>query len=651
MTEAKILIVEDEGIIAKSLKVVLEEFGYEISSITSSGEEAIKKVKKDKPDLVLMDIMLKGDINGIEAAKKIKSDFNIPVIYLTAYTDKQILERAKITEPFGYIVKPFENRELCSTIEIALYKNQMEKKIDRLNRVLRAIRNVNKLITREKDRNILLQKACAHLIETQGYFSAWVALLDETNKLITTAEAGLGKDFLPMVSLLKHGKLPDCITKALVKTELVVIKDASSICRECPISEKYCSKGALTIRLQSNNKIYGVLSVSIDLSLFPLDEELSLFTEVTEDIAFALRNIELEEGQKQAEEALRESEERYRTLTEKTIAGIYLVQDGLFKYVNPTFCKIHGYTKDELVDKFGPLDLVVEEEKEFLKDKIQQRLSGERESDQFSIRIRRKDGEIRFLEVFSSYALYAGKPAVLGTCIDVTETRKANEAIKKSREELRALTAYLQNIREEERIRISREIHDELGHLLTGIKIDISWLKKKLDNIVKPTDPIQAKIDSLLGLTDSVIATTRELSLSLRPGILDDLGIVAAINWEIKRFQEKTGIICTFQSDMAEIAIPEDYTTALFRICQECLTNIARYAHATEMKITLLGKEGNLVLEIEDNGKGIKTEQIRSPLSLGILGMRERVVGLRGTFSIRGAPGKGTKVKVEVPMR
>ncbi len=354
---------------------------------------------------------------------------------------------------------------------------------------------------------------------------------------------------------------------------------------------------------------------------------------------------------KRAEEELRESEERYRILTEKTIAGIYLIQDGLFKYVNPTFCEIHGYTQDELVDKFGPLDLVVEEEKGFLNDKIQQRLSEEKESDQFSIRIRKKDGEISFLEVFSSYALYAGKPAVLGTCIDITETRKANEAIKKSREELRALTAYLQNIREEERIRISREIHDELGQLLTGIKIDISWLKKKLADTVKPTDPIQTKIDFLLGLTDSVIATTRELSLSLRPGILDDLGLVAAINWEMKRFQEKTGITCTFQSDMAETAIPEDHTTALFRICQECLTNIVRHAHATEVNVTLTEKGGNLVLEIEDNGKGITTEQKRSPISLGLLGMRERIVGLVGRFSIRGAPGKGTKVKVEVPVR
>jgi len=354
---------------------------------------------------------------------------------------------------------------------------------------------------------------------------------------------------------------------------------------------------------------------------------------------------------KRAEEALRESEERYRILTEKTIAGIYLIQDGLFKYVNPTFCSIHGYTQNELVDKLGPLDLVVEEEKEFLNDKIRQRLSGEKESGQFSIRIRRKDGEIRFLEIFCSYVVYAGEPAVLGTCIDITEARKANEAIKRSQKELRSLTAYLQNVREEERTRIAREIHDELGQSLTGIKIDISWLKKKLSNIVGPADPIQTKIDTLLALTESTIATTRELSLSLRPGILDDLGLVVAINWEIKRFKEKTGIICTLQSEVAEITIPADYSTALFRITQECLTNIARHANATKVNITLTGKKENLVLAIEDNGKGITTEQIRNPLSLGILGMKERVVSFQSRFHISGAPGKGTKVRVELPMK
>ncbi len=356
-------------------------------------------------------------------------------------------------------------------------------------------------------------------------------------------------------------------------------------------------------------------------------------------------------GSKKNEEALIESEERYRIITENTIAGVYLVQDGLLRYVNPSFCKIHGYAKDELVGKLNTLDLVVEEEKEFLKNKMKERFSGEKQSEQFSIKIRRKNGEIRFLEVLSSYALYAGKPAVLGTCIDMTEVRRANEAIKRSREELRSLTAYLQNIRERERIQIAREIHDELGQSLTGIMIDISWLKKKLADTVKPTGPIEAKISSLLALTESTIAKTRELSLSLRPGILDDLGLVTAINWQLKRFQEKTGIICMLQSDVAEATIPADYSTVLFRISQECLTNISRYADATKVKITFTGEGESLVLEIEDNGKGITTEQIRNPLSLGILGMRERVMSFRGRFSISGKPGRGTKVRVEVPIR
>ena len=436
MTAAKILIVEDEGIIAKSLKAVLEELGYGISSITASGEEAIEKVKKDKPDLVLMDIMLKGDINGIEAAKKIKSDFNIPVIYLTAYTDKQILEQAKIAEPFGYIVKPFEDRELYSTIEMALYKSQMEKKIDRLNRMLRAFRNVNQLIIREKDRNILLQKTCTHLIETQGYFSAWVALLDETNKLITTAEAGLGKDFLPMVSLLKHGKLPDCITKALVKTELVVIKDASSICRECPISEKYCSKGALTIRLQSNNKIYGVLSVSIDVSLLPLDEELSLFTEVTEDIAFALRNIELEEGQKQAEEALADEATRRRILIEQSRDGIVVLdQDGNVFEANRRYCEMLGYSPEEM-RRLHIWDWDTQWTHEQLLEMLR---SVDETGDHFETSHRRKDGTFYDVEISTNGALCEGQKLVFCVCRDITERKRAEEALKLSEEQYRSI--------------------------------------------------------------------------------------------------------------------------------------------------------------------------------------------------------------------
>lgn len=158
-----ILIVEDEMIVAKDIERTLTNLGYQVSSTVSSGKQAIKKAKTDNPDLILMDIVLRGKMNGIEAAEQIHTRLNIPVVYLTAYADKKTLQRAKITEPYGYILKPFSERELHSTIEIALHKCQMEKKIKHLSDVLRAIRNVNQLITKEKNRDKLLKGICKKL--------------------------------------------------------------------------------------------------------------------------------------------------------------------------------------------------------------------------------------------------------------------------------------------------------------------------------------------------------------------------------------------------------------------------------------------------------------------------------------------------------
>jgi PAS domain S-box-containing protein len=198
-----------------------------------------------------------------------------------------------------------------------------EEKIEHLNLVLRAIRNVNQLITRERDRDRLLQGACETLIETRGYHSAWIALLDESEGLATTTEAGLGQDFLPLVERLKRGELTDCMQRALKQSGGVVTQDPSSTCTDCPLSSMYDGRGAVTIRLGYGGKVYGLLSVSIPRDLAADEEEQGLFEEVAGDIAFALHNIELEEERKRAEEEL--AWERYllKTLMNNVPDAIY----------------------------------------------------------------------------------------------------------------------------------------------------------------------------------------------------------------------------------------------------------------------------------------------------------------------------------------
>ncbi len=191
-------------------------------------------------------------------------------------------------------------------------RKHLEEKMVHLNLVLRAIRNVNQLITKEKDRNRLLQGACNNLIETRGYHNAWIALLDDSGRLVSTAEAGLGEAFKFMIERLKHGELTECGQKALVQSEVVVIDDPLSTCTDCPLVEQYDGRRAMTIRLEHERKVYGLLSVAVPAQLAADKEERDLFKEVAEDIAFGLYSIELEEERKRAEEALRESENRLR---------------------------------------------------------------------------------------------------------------------------------------------------------------------------------------------------------------------------------------------------------------------------------------------------------------------------------------------------
>ena len=183
---------------------------------------------------------------------------------------------------------------------------EAQEKVAHLNAILHAIRNVNQLISKGKDRDRLLKDACENLIETRGYYNAWIALLDENRDLVTTAESGLGKDFLPMADRLKGGKLTDCGQKSLRQSEVVVTKDPLSSCTDCPLSQQYSGRGAMTIQLEHGGKLYGLFSVSIPIDFLFDEEEKSLFQGVAMDISSALNSIQLEEERKRAEETLQE---------------------------------------------------------------------------------------------------------------------------------------------------------------------------------------------------------------------------------------------------------------------------------------------------------------------------------------------------------
>jgi signal transduction histidine kinase len=215
-----------------------------------------------------------------------------------------------------------------------------------------------------------------------------------------------------------------------------------------------------------------------------------------------------------------------------------------------------------------------------------------------------------------------------------------------SLDQLRALAARLHSAREEERIRVAREIHDELGQALTAIKIDLTSL---LGDLPEAQGLAAPRSQSILKLLDQTIHSVQRIGTELRPAILDVLGLVAALEWAAKEFQTRTGTKCQISLPDVDIVLDPERATALFRIFQETLTNVARHADATQVDMRLDEENGNLILEVRDNGKGISEEQASAGTSLGILGMRERILLLGGTLTISGTPGTGTTVRVRIP--
>ena len=240
---------------------------------------------------------------------------------------------------------------------------------------------------------------------------------------------------------------------------------------------------------------------------------------------------------------------------------------------------------------------------------------------------------------------------MVGGMTDITERKEAEHRIERSRLQLRALTARVESLREDERTRIAREIHDELGQLLTALKMDLRWMEKRLASGENnpALNPILDKMVEAGSLIDTIIKAVQKISAELRPGTLDNLGLAAALRQEANRFQERTGIACSMNVSEPPPDLSGDAATAVFRIFQEALTNVARHAEASEVYCDFRIEADQVVLRVEDNGKGISRDALTDAKSLGLLGMQERAGVLSGELRIKPGPSGGTRVTLRLP--
>ncbi len=315
-------------------------------------------------------------------------------------------------------------------------RNQLEH----LTRTLRAIRAVNQLITRENDRDRLLQTTCKLLIETRGYRSAWIVLFKTDGGFSRFYHAGLGDVAEVLENQFKQGILPECVERALASGDVIAIEDPISVCGDCPLLEKAPDQRELTVRLEHAGIVYGVISMSIPREYAAVEEEQGFLRELAGDISFALHNIEIEEERQRAQEALRESEAHYRSIVENSHAGILVVDEAYrFVYVNDELCRLFDRNHEEIVGH-DFREFLDEESRDLVADRYRRRQRGENVPPRYEFNVIRKDGTKRRVEISSTVIRDSmGQVRTVAQLLDITKRVEAEEKLKESESKYRSL--------------------------------------------------------------------------------------------------------------------------------------------------------------------------------------------------------------------
>jgi len=538
--------------------------------------------------------------------------------------------------------------------DISLRK-KAEEKILKANRLYFFISQVNQMIVRATNQETLFKEACRIAVELGKFSLAWIGLVDEaTESVVPVVYAGEENKYLSEIKPISIKDIPEGhgpTGQAIRNGQYYICNDIEADPAMDPWKDAALSRGyrsSMSLPIIKSGKVVGAFSFYAPVKNFFDDSEIALLEEATGDVAFALEVFEKEEMRRKAEQGIVESERRYHTLAEVSPVGIFHTDAaGSTTYVNPRWCQISGITYEKAMGN-GWFEAVHPDDRDMLRRNWEEATRHQ----QVSV------SEYRFVRPNGSTAWVIGQAiperdadgaivGYVGTTTDITDRKLAEKEMEESSQKLRQLTTHLLNIREEERKRIGREIHDELGQQLTAIKMDISWIAKKTD---PSQEAFKTKLQNVIALLDGGNQSIRRILNELRPVILDDYGLLEALRWQAQQFTANTHIPVAMTASESDMKIPEEISTCIFRIFQEALTNITRYAKATQVKVSLDIDSDSVLLNIEDNGLGFDTELTKTKKSFGILGMKERVASLNGRFDLSSVPGNGTRISIHIPI-
>ncbi len=526
-------------------------------------------------------------------------------------------------------------------------QRQADLRVKHLDAVLHTIRDINQLINSEEDRERLLQSVCEILTESRGYYSVWIALLDESEEFVTSAEAGLGEAFTPMVEQLQQGKLTACGRKALKESEIVVTENPASTCPDCPLTDKYSGRGAMTVRLEYGGKVYGLLSVSMPRDIVADKEEQALFGGVAEDIAFGLHGIELGKERKRMEEALRAAAQQWRS-TFDAIGDVVCLLDvegrilrcnkAMTTLLGKPFSDILGHSCCELIHSSS----------EPIEGSPLVRMRETRHRETMVLPMGDRWFNVSVHPVLDQNDNLMDAVHIMS---DITDRKQAEEQLLAYQQQLRSLASELSLTEERERRRIAGELHDQIGQALALIKMKLGALQEAL---ISQGD-LTLQLEKIRELVEKANQATRSLTFALAPPVLYELGLEAGLEWLTENIHQQYDILTEFEGYGQPKPLNDDVRVCLFRAVRELLINVAKHAQARRAKVSIWREDDEVRIEVEDDGVGFDPSELYTPegrtRGFGLFNIRERLEFLGGRIQLKSEQGSGTRVTLVKPLK
>jgi len=638
-TRIKILHLEDSLRDSELIQSIIKDGGISFDYYLAENEqELINVLKTEHIDIILSDYTLPG-YSGNKALNFIKENHSsIPFIFVSGTIGEDSAIEALKNGAKDYVLKNKLER-LVPAIKRAVNETELENQRKQAEDALKESQEMLQKARELAQLGIWEWKAGENIITwTKELYQ--IAGIDPSVPAITySKQASL---YHPNSWLQLQAAVNNTLKKGIpYQLELEIIRPDGSVRNVIAFGGPKFNK---------ENKIVGLYGTVQDITDRKRAEQ---------EIILANKKLQIQNEEKEkrtaelieANKAFHQSEENFRRSISESPLGIRIISiGGEVIYVNRTLLDIYELYSLEDFKNTSVINMYTPESYIQHLERKEKRKNGN-EISEYEISIKRKNGEIRFIKVWRKEIIWNEIRHYQVINLDITEQKRAEEALKNSQFELRNFASHLQNVREEEKIAIAREIHDDLGQILVALKIELGLFKQKIskENGRTNTEEIVSKFDALTDLVEKTIKTTRRIMTGLRPEIIDSLGFIEAGKSYVLEFEERHHIPCQFESTIQELTVNSQQAVALFRILQEAMNNIAKHAKASSVKIQLSTKKNNFSMEITDNGIGFDENQKIRHDSYGMIGMKERIHLLNGELVISSEPGKGTRVRVEMP--